>query len=367
VSPRQQTLRATMDWSWELLGEQEQALLRRLSVFAGSWTLLAAEAVSTGDSNERWTTLDLLDGLATKSLVGLDETGAEARYRLLETVRHYAGERLAAAGESTAARDRHLIWYLTLAEDVESRLSGPELRLWLGRLETKIDNLRAAMGWAREQGDGARFLRLTGALWRFWLLRGYFSEGRGWLEAALQMEGAQDMPAVRARALAAAGALACEQGDDGRAAVVLEEALELWRTLEDVGGAANSLHNQGIVAYFQSDHVRAVTLLGEALRLSHDIGDKDLTTEGLEGLAWVAVTRGQPERAARLGGAAEAQRAGLVVPLEQDKQAGHAQMVQAIRATLGEEALARAWAEGWALSLEEAVALALTEDKERAE
>jgi non-specific serine/threonine protein kinase len=169
---RQQTLRAAPDWSWALLSAAEQALLRRLSVFAGGCTLAAAEAVCAGDGSEGSGILDLLDGLVSKSLAHLDEREEEARYGLLETVRQYAGERLAASGELEAVRARHLAWCLALAEQAAPALLRPEQGTWLARLEREHDDLRAALGWARERGAGEEGLRLAGALGRFWYAQG---------------------------------------------------------------------------------------------------------------------------------------------------------------------------------------------------
>src|SRR5713226_5481995 len=143
--PRQQTLRALIDWSYDLLSPSEGALLRRLSVFAGGWTLEAAEAVCAGEGVEEWEVLDLLTSLVEKSLVLYEERGGEGRYRLLETVRQYARDRLLEAGEAEAVRGRHLGFVLRLAEEAEPKLSGPEQVVWLDRLEAEHDNLRAAL------------------------------------------------------------------------------------------------------------------------------------------------------------------------------------------------------------------------------
>ena len=180
VLPRHQTLRAPLDWSWELLGAAERTLLRRLSVFAGGWPLGAAVAVCGGDGLEGWAVPEVLDGLAARSLVGLDEATAGAHYRLLEAVRQYAGEHLASdALEVVTMRDRHLGWCVALAEESRSpQLKGPGQEAWLARLEREHGNLRAALGWARERGESERGLRLALALGRFWYTRGYLSEGR---------------------------------------------------------------------------------------------------------------------------------------------------------------------------------------------
>jgi predicted ATPase/transcriptional regulator with XRE-family HTH domain len=211
--PRQRTLRATLDWSYDLLSEPEQALLDRLAVFAGGWTLAAAEAVCVGEGVEGWEVLDLLGSLVNKSLVQTEEAGGEVRYELLETVRQYGQERLAVAGGAAAVRDRHLAWCLALAEKAAPHLTGPEQGGWLTRLETEHDNLRAALVSARETGADELGLRLAAALSHFWYIRSYCSEGRGWLEAALA-RGGSAWPTARARALNGAGNLARQQGDN---------------------------------------------------------------------------------------------------------------------------------------------------------
>ena len=442
--PRQQTLRATMDWSWELLSQPERVLLRRLAVFAGGWALTAAEAVC-GDEETAVLTpkavLDLLAALVSKSLIHVSEREGQSRYSLLETVRQYGQERLAEAGEMIALRDRHLAWCRALAEEAVPRLSGPDQGSWLARLDTEHDSLRAALGWAGERGAGEERLRLTGALWRFWYMRGHLSEGRRWLAIALAGS-EQGSPAVRAIALIGSGALALQQGDyaparvlheealalrrtlgdtqgiaaalnslgnvayrqgdyaraatlheealalrralgdsrgiaysldnqglaaqaqgdHGWAAALHEEALALRRALGDTWGIAASLSNLGNVAYQQGDYARALALHGESLRLSRDIGARDLMAAGLECLAWVAASHQRLRQAARLGGAAEGLRQALGVPLWPEERAGHERALQAMRATLGEEAFAAIWASGVALAPEQAVAEALAVD-----
>ena len=208
--PRQQTLRALMDWSYDLLTDPEKTLLRRLTVFAGGWVLQAAEQVCSGEvlppdspeptnpsepseqpepsvrqgvgeSIEAWEVLDLLTSLADKSLVQVEEQEDAVRYRMLETVRQYAAESLHRSGEEPALKSRHWDYFLALAEEAEPNLIGAEQALWLDRLEREHDNLRAAL--ERKTGEAAQ--RLAGALWRFWVVRGYLSEGRERLTTAL--------------------------------------------------------------------------------------------------------------------------------------------------------------------------------------
>ena len=296
VLPRHQTLRATLDWSWELLGEGERILLRRLSVFAGGWPIGAAVAVCGGDGLEGWAVPEVLDGLAARSLVGLDEAAVGARYRLLETVRQYAEEHLAAdALEVVVVRDRHLGWCVALAEEAEPQLKGPDQQAWLVRLEREHGNLRAALGWARGRGESERGLRLALALGRFWYTRGYLSEGRGWLERAL--DGSREVPAgLRATALKGAGSLALLQGEYGQAAALYEEALALFRALGDGQGVAGSLTNLGIVADRQGNYAQAAALFEAAVVLARERGDTLQIAKTLGNLAAACGRQGDTER-----------------------------------------------------------------------
>ncbi|MEK7785806.1 MAG: hypothetical protein AAB658_10375, partial [Chloroflexota bacterium] len=178
--PRQQTLRATIDWSYNLLSELERRLLCRLSVFAGGWTLEAAEAVCAGEGLESYEILDLLIQLVNKSLVAVErEQGEEARYRLLETIREYALERLAASGEAETVRREHAEFFLALAQEADPHLASGARGVWVERLEVEHDNLRAALRWARESGEALIGLQIAGVLHWFWWFQGYLSEGRG--------------------------------------------------------------------------------------------------------------------------------------------------------------------------------------------
>jgi predicted ATPase len=184
--PRHQTLRSLIDWSYGLLHEAEKALLCRLSVFAGGCTLAGAEAVCDGEGVKQEDVLDILTSLVDKSLVGTEERNSATRYRLLETVRQYALERLREGGEEAQWRGRHLAHFVAVTEEAEPQLTGADQRTWLERLEAEHDNLRSALAWSSTAGgDAARGLRLAGAFWWFWYVRGYFGEGRRWLSALL--------------------------------------------------------------------------------------------------------------------------------------------------------------------------------------
>jgi non-specific serine/threonine protein kinase len=184
--PRQETLWAAVDWSYALLSPAEQAVLRRFAVFAGGASLQAAEAVCADDGLLASSVLDVLSQLANKSLVVVDVQHEVSRYRLLETTRQYALQRLQAAGEASAVFRRHADWCMWLAEEAFAHQGGPDLPVWLERLETEHDNFRAALAWQASDADAAsRRARLTWALWYFWYLRGHWSEARRWVHAAL--------------------------------------------------------------------------------------------------------------------------------------------------------------------------------------
>jgi non-specific serine/threonine protein kinase len=305
--PRHRTLQATLDWSYDLLKAGEQLALARLAVFAGGWTLDAAEAVCAGDDIEAWEVLDLLNSLVNKSLAQLEDTGQGPRYGLLETVRQYAWERLRAwptggRPESGATQDRHLVWSLALAEDAAAALTGPAQGDWLARLESEHDNLRVALAYSLAQpAQAQQGLALAGALWRFWFLRGHLGEGRRWLEDALaQTPEEGDAAAVRARALHGAGVLAMLQDDNARASGMLEASLALFRDLGDRQGMATALNGLGNVAIEMGDYARAAERHAEALALRREIGDRYGMAGSLANLAYIARARGDLDTAARL-------------------------------------------------------------------
>ncbi|MBI3974619.1 MAG: tetratricopeptide repeat protein [Chloroflexi bacterium] len=308
--PRQQTLRATLDWSHASLAPAEQSLFRRLAVFAGGWTLEAAEAVCAdaaagavaADATDRTDAagaacpsegvaaaevLDLLARLVEKSLVVVDARGSEARFRLLETVRAYAAERLGEAGEAARLRARHATWYLAVAEQAESGLRGQGQEAWLGRLEREHDNFRAALAWSLEGGEAETGTRLAAALWHFWAVHGHFAEGRRWLERALQANG-RATARHRARALNGAGNLAWYQGDLAVARAHHEACLALRRELGDQQGIAASLNNLGLVARAQGDYASARAHHEESLALRRRLGDRWSIASSLNNLGLVA-------------------------------------------------------------------------------
>jgi non-specific serine/threonine protein kinase len=322
--PRHQTLKATMDWSYDLLSEAERTLLSRLSAFAGGWTLQAAEAICADlpgpssipvDGGKRDgarvssihpdEVLDVLTNLVDKSLVVVEGQDGEVRYRLLQTVRQYALERLTESGEEEWIRRHHADFFLALAEKAEANYHGPDQKVWLDRLETEHSNLQAALEWSLkgEEGDvGTRHdmpLLLAGALWWFWFARGYLSEGRQWLERASSGRSGASASA-RAKVLYGAGFLATLQGDFRRAAALCQESLPLCREANDKRGIATSVFILGLVAYYQGDYGRAVELCEESLALFREERDRWEMAHSFRLLGQVASDQGDYSRAGGL-------------------------------------------------------------------
>ena len=287
--PHHQTLRAAMDWGYDLLEAEERALLRRLSVFAGGCTLEAVEAICAGDDVEVLDVDDLVASLVDKSFVTAEGLNGDTRYGLLETIRQYGHEKLQESGEAAVLRGRHLDWYLGLAEQAEPELQGSEEVGWLNRLEMEHDNLRTALDWA---ASGARNiearLRLAGALHRFWSMRGHLTEGRSWLESAIG-EGGDASPA-RVKAIYGAGVLAFDQGDYARAEALLEQSLALSREHGDMVSTARTLNHLALVHRDRGDYARAITLLEESQALCRATGQKWVLAQALHSLA-LAVRR----------------------------------------------------------------------------
>jgi non-specific serine/threonine protein kinase len=302
--PRQQTLRAALDWSHDLLSPPERTLLRRLSVFAGGFTLEAVEGVCAGPGVDGAQVLDLLAQLVDKSLVVVEDVDPAvpvARYRLLETIWEYCREQAIAAGEVAWLRGRHRTWFLALAEEAERRGQGAEQVAWLDRLETEYDNLQAALSWRdQDPASDAPRLRLGAALWRFWEVRGRIREGRDWLEGILAETG-HDAPAARARALNGAGNLARDLGDYGRAAAHHAEALRLRREIGDTRGVASSLNNLGAVAHDRARYAEAEAYFSDALPAWREAGDQEGLAVSLNNLGRTRRFQGDYERAAALG------------------------------------------------------------------
>ncbi len=271
--PRQQTLRSLIDWSYDLLSDPEKLTAQRLSVFVGGWTLAASEQVCAGGGVEQLDVLDLLSSLVDKSLVVVEQGDGIYRYRMLETVRQYAGERLLENGGGEDVRVRHRNYFLALAEAAEPELLGGQQAAWLRRLEEEHDNLRSALEWSLADAQLQEDLRLCGALNRFWSTRGHLAEGREWCARALAKDGAAKPTPDYAKALNAAGNLAWNQTDYSAARALLEESLAISRDLRDRSGIARSLNNLGNVAVEQGDYLAARALYEECLAIRRELSD----------------------------------------------------------------------------------------------
>ena len=441
VPARQRTLREAIGWSYDLLDETERALFRRTSVFAGGWTLEAAEAVANPGGELGRDVLEVLGSLVDKSLVLRVPAPSDAvRFGMLETIREFGAEQLEGAGEADETRGRHLSRFLEAAEAAEPHLRGVDQKHWLDGLEVQHDNMRTALRHAIDAGRADVGLRLVGSLWRFWHLHGHLAEGRGWAEEVLAIPGSSERGPERAKALTALGGVAYWQEDLPVTRRAYEEALAISRELGDRPAEAEGLYNLAyppayegdfpdavamvkearklfeelgvprgvadtvwllaIVARLEGDTTEARRLAEESLRLHRQVGDRfgatdalhvlgrialaqeDFTTAAfsflealandehvgnrtgmgivLDNLAALASLQGQYLRALRLGGASEAIK---------EAAGGHAPPPfidlpdprDAARESLGEAAVAAAWEEGRAMTLEQALALAREE------
>lgn len=297
---RQQTLRATIGWSYDLLGPEEQALFRRLAVFAGGWTFAAAEAVA-GSARSGELALDVFEGLerlAEHSLLRQEEdVEGEPRFGMLETIREYGLDQLETSGEAQEARQRHASFFLAFVEEAEPELSGPTRTVRLAALEAEHDNLRSALAWGVAQAPELS-LHLAERLDLYWEGRGYLSEGRRWLERALAVAPAEATH-VRAKALLNLGRFARTQGDP-KAVSRLEEALAIARTLGNMEVVSRSLAGLGNVAADAGDYARASILYEEQLTLDRERGDQTGVTLGIANLGVLAAQQGDLVRASAM-------------------------------------------------------------------
>ena len=438
--PRQQTLRSLIDWSYVLLNEQEQRLMQRVSVFSGGWTLEAAESVCSGDGIEEWEVMDLLSSMVDKSLATVDLSGTVARYRLLETVRQYARDRLLESDHAYESRNRHLANYLALAERAAPNLNGPDQLEWLARLDSEYENLRAALEWSLDLADGGGMaVRMGAALWQYWNMQFRRSEGRAMLAAILATPAGSATSTASAVIAFGAGVLAWYQGDLAAAQTLTERsfkkfnelgdmagvartlnslgnlnssvgdypaalnrhqgALRIRRTLGDLSGAAMSLNNLATIHVAQGNFRTAQTCLNESLAIIREhanpwllaialvnLGEIECELGNLqesrsyfaeclaktleqgwpgnpfllENLAKLAIAEGRPEEAAGLFGAAERGREVAEMPLTPGQRERVEAKIITARAALGDDAVFdRAWANGRAMTLEQAAELAL--------
>jgi predicted ATPase/DNA-binding SARP family transcriptional activator len=292
---RQQTLRATIEWSYELLTPAEQSLLAELGVFAGGCTLEAATAVCRA-------TAEALETLAGQSLLQRDDRDGDLRLRMLETVRAYALERLGASGEGDAARRRHADHFRALAEEAGAALwasvQGPDRAVWLERLDRDYENLRTALAWAGGE-DHETQLRLAAGLIEFWIDRAYLEEGRGWIGQALAGSGDSASP-LRAKALHGAAYLAGAQGDYEPCETLGRESLEAYRALGDREGAGRTLHLLAQAAHARGEPERALPLAEQSLELARELGHARGVIVSLRHLGALAGQAGEADRAAAL-------------------------------------------------------------------
>jgi predicted ATPase/serine/threonine protein kinase len=298
---RQQTLRAAIDWSYDLLSAAEQKLFRRLSVFAGGCTLEGAEAVcdTKGDLD-----LDLLDGMTSmvdKSLLQqVEQANGESRFAMLETIREYAREKLEASGEEVLTKRAHAAYCLVLAEEVGAQQTAGEGSEWLANLTLEHNNFRAALEWLTDSEEAEWGLRLGAALFCFWEAREYLAEGGNSLGKLLKMKSAAAPTKNRGRALFAAGVLAREQGSYAAANALFSESLEIARGLGDKHGAAVSLNALAVTARDRSELAVAHTLFEESLALWRKLGDLKAIARALSNLATVLKLQGEYEHAHNL-------------------------------------------------------------------
>ena len=292
--PRQQTLHAMIDWSYRLLPEPEQVVLRRLGIFVGAFSLIAAESVCAGAFSSQngpdiitpETILQSLLQLVNKSLVQFYQENS--RYRLLETIRIFSLERLAEEGEMVSLHRQHFAWYLQLAEHAAPNLSGPQQEAWFARLEAEHANLRVALGWALDTGRSEEAARLALALWRFWHTRTYQQEGVRWLERILALDVANPLPpAFRPRLLNALGVLSNSLYQFDRATSYHTEALRVWRALDDHAGTAQALFDIGWQQFDEMKPDQARKYARESLALAQEAGNQQAIARALllDGLA----------------------------------------------------------------------------------
>jgi tetratricopeptide (TPR) repeat protein len=286
-------LQAVLDWSHSLLSESEQALFRRLSLFVGGFTLEAAEAVCQGAPLPPGPVLEILSGLVDKSLVAVSRADpTHARYGMLETVGHYARERLVESGEADDLRQRTTSLYVDLIERAGERLlRGPDQERWFWVIDQEYDNLRSLLSSAEASDDARTLARITGRLWPFWWTRGYVAEGRRWLERSLARRARLPLDLL-AGVLHAAGRLMILQGDFAQAAAALEENLAAVRGMEDRPAEADALSSLGMVFSHLQDYDRAEHLWSEALEVYRRQEDRWGVARALNNLGDLSIYRG---------------------------------------------------------------------------
>ena len=281
--PRQQTLRALIDWSYDLLSEPERTLFRRMSIFAGGCTLDAAETVCAGGDISADDVLELLTSLTDKSLVFVEEAAGEANFQRLETIRQYALEKFLETGEVEAVRDRHLDFFVALAEQAEPELTGPAQQMWTARLEREQENIRAALRWA-EARDPLAGVRIVSALRWFWDAHEHYVDACDWLARVVEREEIGLPPRARARALSVLAFLSIARYDIAHTEALANEADRACRKVDDTRGLALSLLTQGITANIQGERTASETLLLDSLDMYRALCDRAGQVDVLLGL-----------------------------------------------------------------------------------
>jgi predicted ATPase/class 3 adenylate cyclase len=296
--PRHQTLRQTIDWSHELLADDERAVFRRLAVFVGGCSLEAAEAVCTGAPVEADFVLDILSRLVDKSLLVAETAGTQARYRQLESIRQYARDRLLESGEAKDALRRHRDWFLGMVARAEPEFfQGVESGEWLERLDTEHDNLRAALQWSLDEpGEQRDGLHLAAGMWRFWEIRGHLAEGRFWLESFLQAT-AGEVSSLQADAYTGAGILAFMLGDHQAASALHERSLELHRQVGGPEGIAFAANNLANAAVLSGDYANARRLYETSSAWAREQPDPRVLGFTIVNMAEAVALDGDPELA----------------------------------------------------------------------
>jgi predicted ATPase/DNA-binding winged helix-turn-helix (wHTH) protein/Tfp pilus assembly protein PilF len=295
--PRHRTLRALINWSYDLLTDAEKAMLRTVSVFVGGWTLEAARKVFDVDQPDGSNVLDLLTSLVDKNLIAVDAHDGATRYSMLETVRDYARERLSETSEQARLQDRHLAFFLALAEQANREKSDAGAAAWLDRLETERDNFRSALSWSIESPTDDASVRLAGALCWFWLVRGHVTEGRHWLGATLGAPGPKPDYVALTYALRGASLLAQRQDDHVAARRAAEESLAILTQAGDRRGMARSWQSLGVVAHSQADYRSARDCYEQALALFRELDDGEGIHVVLSNLGHVALNEGRYDEA----------------------------------------------------------------------
>ena len=292
VPPRQQTLRAAIDWSYGLLSEAERVVLCAASVFAGGFDGDAMESILAARSMQDVDVLDVLTSLVDKSLVLAEERHKTTRYRLLESIQQYGAERLSAWDETRQWYRRHLGYFVDLAQSAEPKLTAGDQQSWLDRLDVEHDNFRAALVRATSVPEDAEVgLRLASALSRFWFVRGHLFEGRTWLTKMLDAT-PDTTSETRARALNWAGIFASKQGDNEGAKTLFERSLRIWQALNDRRGMGSVLSNQGLLAYDQGDYRAARVLHEQSLAIDRELDDRWGIAVSLIHLSGLAMMQG---------------------------------------------------------------------------